>query len=55
MPLTDLEKVNARFEKYAPIENLNELESRVKPLLSSAEKLLEEFRIDNNHVKECVL
>ncbi len=55
MPLTDIEKVNARFEKYAPIENLNELESRVKPLLSSAEKLLEEFRIDNNHVKECVL
>jgi hypothetical protein len=53
--VTDLETVIAKFEKYAPLESLTEFESRVKPLLSSAEKLLDEFRFDNNQMKECVL
>jgi hypothetical protein len=53
--MTDLEAVVANFEKYAPLESLTELESRVKPLLSSAQKLLDEYRLDNSQMKSCVL
>lgn len=53
--IPDLKLLEASLVNYAPANALVQLESRVKPLLSQAEILLDQYRDENHQMKACVL